>query len=435
MIQPKQVAAWSAPRELETDVVVVGGGSAGSAAALAAARNGASVVLIEEGNCLGGVSTAGGVNEWFANLEGIGDIMTEVVGQMEAAGAKYGRFFNGEMLKFVWQELLSQAGVTLLFHTSLTGTVLDGRRITAVEALSLSRPVRIAGRWFIDASGEGDLAAAAGAAFHSGDPENGKQLHMSLTGLMVKSPRKVEPWLPDHLEPIAGPDDVPGLKTAYRTPDGRVYVNMTKIMSRDSTDPIDVSAAEAEARRQLLRSVHYLQRTRFPNHILVSSGARIGIREGRRIVGETTLTRAYILREDGQDGRCPDPATVATCQVDFHSLSRAGHAGWREAVAPYQVPFGALVVAGIDNLLTAGKCISSDQIAHSSVRMTPTCTSMGQAAGIAAGLVAAGGAETFRTLPYRDLQAALTRQGFDLEPTHHQSFAPEVTSDSEADRL
>ena len=101
------------------DIVVAGGGTAGCAAAIAAARRGHKVLLIEESNCLGGVSTSGGVNEWFASLEGIGDIWERVKGELERFGARFGRFYNPEYLKIVWQLLAEEAGVWFLFHASV----------------------------------------------------------------------------------------------------------------------------------------------------------------------------------------------------------------------------------------------------------------------------------------------------------------------------
>jgi hypothetical protein len=261
-----------------------------------------------------------------------------------------------------------------------------------------------------------------------GDPQRGRTLHMSLGFTLADSGQPVTPYLPAGLSPINSPDDVPGLRTNHPLPDGRVYCNMTKIVEHDPTDPSALSAAEGEARRQLARLVHYLQRVRYPRHVLVSSGARIGIREGRRIIGD------YVLSEDDIAGEAPrrvfpDGVAVATSQIDFHSLSRAGDGGWRQGVEPYNIPFRCLTARDLDNLLMAGKCISGDQVAHSSYRMTPTCCAMGQAAGTAAAIAIEGRAANIRDVNVQRLRGELAAAGMELDPFRHRAFAPDKTGD------
>ena len=408
------------------DIIVAGGGTAGSAAAIAAARRGHKVLLVEEGNCLGGTSTAGGVSEWYAGLEGMGDIFDRVRTEMQRFGMAFGRYYNGEYLKIVWQLLAEETGVTILFHSSLSGVRKQGRRVQAVSLLSCSQPLEVEADWFIDATGEGDLAALAGAAFAQGDPEHGRTLHMSLVFILADSGRPVSPYLPAGLAPINSEDELPGLHGGTRLPDGRVYCNMTKVMGHDPTDPLSLSEAEGEARRQIARIVHFLQRTGFPTHELVWSGAHIGIREGRRITGDYVLSEADITGEHPRRVFA-DGVAVATCQIDFHSLTKPGHVGWRQRVEPYNIPLRCLIARDFDNLLIAGKCISGDQIAHSSYRMTPTCCGMGQAAGTAAALAFESSASSVRDVEIGQLRSSLTEHGVELDPFKHAAFAPEVT--------
>ncbi|MHC5034138.1 MAG: FAD-dependent oxidoreductase, partial [Planctomycetota bacterium] len=172
---------------IETDVLVAGGGTAGAAAAVAAARKGHRVLLVEEGNCLGGVSTAGGVNEYFAYPEGLGDIFARTVSELEKFGAVEpeppegaypGWHFNGEYLKIIWQLLAEEAGVDLLLHASVVGADVEDGRVSSVRVASCSQFIDVAARYFIDATGEGDLAALAGAEYDMGDPSEGLTLHM-----------------------------------------------------------------------------------------------------------------------------------------------------------------------------------------------------------------------------------------------------------------
>ena len=420
---PAGGAAPVAARRLEYDVVVAGGGTAGTAAAVAAARRGHKVLLVEEANCLGGTSTSGGVCEWFANLDGMGDIFDRVRGDLQKHGAVLnGRFFNAECLKIVWQLLAQEAGVTVLLHASAVGASADAGRVKALRIVSCSQPLEAHAKFFIDATGEGDLAAAAGAEFMKGDPKLGRTLHMTLTFVLHDTGKPVQPYLPPGLEEIKSHRDLPGLGMGYNLGDGRIYFNATKVMLHDPTDPLSLSAAEMEARRQLARIVHYAQRTKFPNHALCSSGARIGIREGRRIVGDYVLSEDDILK--GAARTFADGVAVATSQIDFHSLTKPGSGGWRERVDPYAIPYRCLLVKGLANVLTAGKCISGDQVAHSSYRMTPTCCGMGQAAGTAAALAVEGKCGDLRQVNVKALRGELAKAGVELDPAKHTSFAP-----------
>ncbi len=401
------------------DIIVAGGGSAGTAAAVAAAGRGSKVLLVEETNALGGCSTSGLVNEWFANTSGLGDIFAYLYRELDKCGLSGGgRMFNGETLKGLWQWLCQQAGVEVLFHASVIEATGKTGQLTGVKIVACSQMIEATAKYFIDATGEGDLAFLAGAEFMKGHPENGMQLHMSLIFHMVKSPRPVVPYLPEGMTPYDSIDELPGLKVHLQLEDGRVYCNTTKIMKHDSTSPWDLSSAEAEARIQMMKIVHFLQRDRFKDYIPAASGSTIGIREGRRIIGDYILTAEDIINGCNFD----DGTVVATSQIDFHSLSKEGNTGWRKRVAPYSIPFRCLYSRDFANLLVAGKCISTDQIAHSSCRMTPTCCGMGQTVGIAAAMAVQTELSNIRDLPVKELQSEMVQAGFELSPAKHLAF-------------
>ncbi len=414
--------------ELKYDIIVAGGGSAGSAAAIAAARRGHRVLLVEEQNCLGGVSTSGLVGEWFAGVKGLGDVFDSVREEILQFNVGYnrGHFFNPEHLKIAWQQLVEQAGVDVLFHASVCGAEESNGELTRVEIACCSQVLKAHARYFIDATGEGDLCALGGAQFMLGDPENGNVLHMTLVAWMYDTGKVQTPYLPDGLKPINSREELPGLNAGCLIDDGRLYLNATKAMAHDPTDPFSLSSAEGEARRQLARITHFLQRTEYPTFALASSGATIGIREGRRILGDYILARDEIL-----DRKVPlvfdDGIAVATSQIDFHSLTKAGNAGWRQGVTPYNIPFRCLTPKGLANVLTAGKCISADQVVHSSCRMTPTCCAMGQAAGTAAALAVEGSRGDIREIDIAALRETLAAAGVELDPAKHKPFAPQNT--------
>jgi hypothetical protein len=413
--------------DLTADVVVVGGGTAGCAAAIAAARRGHGVLLVEEGNALGGTSTSGGVWEWFASQDGLGDIFDRLKMELNRYGSLRGRHFNGEHLKLIWQLLAEEAGVEILLHGSAIGAATEGGRVTGISVASCSKVLEVSGKVFIDCTGEGDLAALAGADFAQGDPQTGRTLHMTLTFTLCDTGASVVPYLPEGLEPIESQTELPGLLAMAPLVDGRVYCNMTKVMGHDPTDPLDLSAAELQARRQVAQVVHYLQRNGYPTFTLGSTGSHIGVREGRRIVGD------YVLSEDDILGPTPrdfaDGVAVATAQVDFHSLTKPGNDGWRQRVEPYTIPLRCLLVRGLSNMLVAGKCLSADQVAQSSLRMTPTCCATGQAAGTAAAWGLEAGVADLRSVDVESLRGQLRAAGMELDPAKHEAFAPCVTPD------
>jgi len=413
---------------LDYDIIVAGGGTAGSAAAIAAARRGHRVLLIEEQNCLGGTSSAGGVGEWFASLQGMGDIFDTVVNELDRYGVRYEsrRLFNHEVLKHVWQLLVEDAGVDVLFHASVCGVSREADAVCSVDIVSCSQHLTASGGVFIDATGEGDLCFLAGAETMQGHPADGRVLHMSLTAWMYETGTVQTPYLPAGLEPIRSQEALPGLGSGWLVDRNRLYMNATKVLDHDPTDPFSLSAAEREARHQLIRVVHYVQTHQHPTFALAASGAKIGIRERRRIVGDLVLTHDQVL-----DRTAPlafdDGIAVATSQIDFHSLTKPGDSGWRQRLEPYSIPLRCLIPRGFANLLMAGKCISVDQVVHSSCRMTPTCCAMGQAAGTTAAMAVELGTPDTRDVPLSSLRAVLISDAIELDPAKHTAFAPQDT--------
>lgn len=410
------------------DLVVVGGGSAGMGAAIAAARLGADVLVIEQGNAFGGTSTIGGLNEFFASTEKLGNVFGDMYEGLKKAGQLFeGRYYNNEYLKLIWNRLAKKSGLRALYNATVFEAEVEAGNVKALKVACCGQSLRIEGKVFIDATGEGDLAFAAGADFDIGHPENELSLHMTLTFLLADTGKAVTPWLPEGLLPINSAEELPGLNAHKLFADGRVSCNMTKVMGQSPVDPLSLSEAEDWAREQMIRIIHYLQTFFYPTHTLVSSGAHIGIREGRRIKCDYTITSQDILNGSLTAPR-DDFMAVATSAIDFHSLTKAGHGGWRERVEPYGIPFSAMTVAGFKNLLVAGKCISGDQVAMSSYRMTPTCCAMGQAAGSATYLALSQEVEDIRDIDLEKLQGILAENDLVTDPREHNAFAPQYSA-------
>lgn len=187
-----------------------------------------------------------------------------------------------------------------------------------------------------------------------------------------------------------------------------------KIPMFDSSDTESMTAAEIAARRRMMSVLDYFQRTGKKPWLLDHCSPRIGIREGRRIVGDYLLTV-----EDLRAGReFDDPIARGVYPLDAHKPDDDQRTyilpeGERR-VPPYQIPFRSLLVKGAENLLAAGHCLSADQLALSSARVTTTCSMMGQATGIAAAMGADQGCDP-RELDFGKVRERVEARGAVLD--------------------
>jgi hypothetical protein len=191
-----------------------------------------------------------------------------------------------------------------------------------------------------------------------------------------------------------------------------VTVNMTRVVDVDPLDPDDLTRAEIAARGQAMRLVAFF-RDRVPgfaNARIAATATQIGVRESRRIVGEYTLTRADILEARTFD----DAIARSAYPIDIHNPSGSGTTTHRlPAGSSYEVPYRCLVPRAVDDLLVAGRCISTTHEALASTRLTPTVMTLGQAAGTAAALSLRAGVEP-RALDAHVLREHLIAAGVDL---------------------
>lgn len=410
----------------QCDVFVAGGGPGGFAAAIAAARNGADTLLVERYGFLGGMATMGLVNPfmtyWAGEEQIIEGILQELVERLTALGA-YGKgsrtAFDPEAYKHVCDMMAQEAGVRLLFHTMLTDASTSGAQITSVEISNKSGKSLVEAKVYIDGTGDADLAYLAGARCEKGRDEDGLTQPMTLNFRVCnvdpdRIPSRDERNRLYDIAKAEGRLDCPreNILMFYTTRIGEMHFNQTRINCADGTSAEDLTKAEIEARRQMWQFLEFLRRdvAGFENAEISHSGPQIGIRESRRVIGDYVMTADDIVNAAKFD----DCIARGSYGIDIHSPTGAGtvirHLKPGES---YDIPYRSLTPLGIDNLLIAGRPISSTHEAHSAARIMPICMAMGQAAGTAAALSVKRGVAP-RSLDVSLLRDTLRSQGANL---------------------
>jgi hypothetical protein len=437
-------------------VLIVGGGPAGIGAALGASRAGAEVVLTERYGFLGGNATVALVMPWMSfhtrrprppqlgdvglmptdHGEGepvVGGVHVELIERLvEVGGARkpspetgYTVPFDPEVFKSVALAALDDAGVQFLLHVFASGvTEVNGR--TAVVLESKSGPLVVAPHAIVDATGDGDIAVAAGAPYGIGRKGDGLVQPMTLMFRMVQfAPEHFAAYVrehPDQWRGVHGLQDLvakAGLHLPredilfFGTPHEReIAVNSSRITGVLGVDAWDLTYAEAMGRQQVDQIARFLHDyvPGFEQAYMVQSGVSVGVRETRRVLGEYMLTADDILTARKFD----DVIARGTYPIDIHSPT--GRGTELRTVPPgdaYDIPLRCLLPRDVEWIVTSGRCISGTHEAHSSYRVTPTAMATGQAAGVCAAL-AADRQVPPREIPARAVQAELLRQGADL---------------------
>jgi len=395
------------------DVVVCGGGPAGIGASISAAEHGAKVALIERFGFPGGMATAGYVNPMsefaYNGRRVIGGIPWRFVNELIKAGGaiveepRCNVSFNPEVYKLVAQRMLQNAGVQLFMNSFLTDCISSQGRIQSVIITNKNGLQAIEGRYFIDATGDADLAHFANAPmlprakamqpgtfcfYLSGVDTTTERMHIihqrnhrfnhqavfvreALFALREKGeyvPQFGGPWLCTTLQ------------------DGCITVNMTR-SPMDATDSKNYQYAEYQMREDIFRLVELLKEhvPEFKNCQLTSIATMAGIRESRRIMGLHVLTGEEYVKAQ----KFPDAVARACHPVDIHLPNGEGQSLIFPEDAGY-IPYRCLITRDISNLLVAGRAISADAEAFAAIRVQAPCMETGQAAGIAAALCLGG---------------------------------------------
>ena len=414
---------------LHIDVLVCGGGMAGTVAAIAAARTGADTLLIERWGFLGGSATAAAVGQFVGwetetGRRVVRGIAEEIVDNLIAQGASDGHShfvmstghrmdqvrYDPEILKIVLDGLLTNASARVLFNAVVMSVARAGRSIAEITVLTKAGPIALRPKVVIDASGDLDVLARAGAEFLA--LEEGETLQPA-TMMFRFGPIDYDVFnaVPvTEMQALAhrGADEGALARAALHqsrvtgTQDG--WFNISRV-SVDATDPFDLSRAEIEGRRQAFSAAGFI-RQNVPGCAagrLVTLATQLGIRETRRIRGEYILTA-----DDLRSGRrFSDVIASGAYPIDLHPATGAG-LGFETLGADhsYQIPYRAIVPAGFDNVLIAGRGISATHEAHASTRVMPNTMAIGHAAGLSAAVIADGNIGA-KEMPIERVQAKL----------------------------
>lgn len=441
-------------------VTVVGGGPAGVCAAIAAARNGANTLLIESGNCLGGMATLGQVNPFMTCYDKDGEQMIirglfeEIVERLIARGGalhpgdiptnsaftsyitvghKHVTPFDAELLKVVLDEMCTEAGVQVLFHTTFVSPVMQDNCLTGLVVMTKGGLRLVKTDMVIDCTGDADVACRSGVPCEMGDEASGRIQPVTMFFRIGNvDSAKVEADIARNRDNFYRKDGVNYRSFHWRVAEARANgdwdlqrvsigmfrgvredewnINTSRIMGVDATDPDQLSHAEIEGRQQVQQIFRFLKKyvPGCENAVLMSTPAHIGVRETRHIKGE------YILKtEDVLQGALPeDSILLAANSIDVHG--RFGPMSNEYVTVEngeyYGVPYRCLVPLKVENLLVAGRCVSATSEAAGAIRVMPPCMALGQAAGTAAAQ-AVKTHTTPRTLDVQALRQTLRQQG------------------------
>lgn len=433
----------------EYDVIVAGGGTAGCAAAIAAARNGAKTLLVESAGYLGGMATNAAVPAFcpFTNgkellIRGIGLEILERLKKICYVSPFYDekpdriRDFDwvpvdAEALKLVLDEMITENGIQVLYHTTVIDVECADNRIQSLTLHNKSGACRVKGRIVIDCSGDADVAAMAGFPCEFGD-EDGLVQSATLcfkignfnVGRFMKyaeevnetgnltvacSTAKAAGDFPEGEQKVAG-------IAIYA--DGMASLNFGHVYRINPLNGEDLTRAEIEARRKLPELMRFLRKyvPGAEHAVLASSGPHIGLRESRRIVGEYQMTvDDYYRRAD-----FPDAIAYYSYPIDLHAAKQdleeseeakqLYHTSKYRNGEAYAIPYRSLLPKKAKNLLAAGRIISADRAILASVRVMPACFATGQAAGTAAALCCKEGKNPYEISP-EELRTVLKHQG------------------------
>jgi hypothetical protein len=435
------------------DVVVVGAGITGVVAAIRAAREGAKTLLLEGSGSLGGLVTSGRLTKPSGVING--GVFAELLARCANYGAAdtttrasywgaYTGSFDSETLQRVIIEAIEEAKVEVLLRAQVVSAVKEGDTLRGLEIQTKSGRKLLLGKVFIDSSGDGDVAALAGAQFMLGRDKDGLTQPMTsyMRVLNVDIPALVKDCQAhrDDVRELTLPESggegnedyvmifvatgfskrveqakqegfqwiIPRENMTLKAGliPGELNINVTRFHGNGLDDRV-LSRAEIEIRKQSYCAFDFLKKyvAGFENAIFLEVAPKLGVRETRRIRGQYVLTEADVR---GQM-RFKDAIGLCNAPISYHDPD-GDKAVMQSVESGYGIPLRCLVPESVNGLFMAGRCISVDEIAFASTRNLPACATTGEAAAVAAACCAKTGAIT-SALPAEEIQPLLQRSG------------------------
>lgn len=414
------------------DVLVVGGGPAGTAAAVAAARQGMSVVLLERYAALGGMAAGGFVLVLDDMTNGqeltVRGIALEIIERMAAKGLAvyppenergsdprwlnkwtpwgtmdvyarrkpkpicFAAAYDPEGWKDAANALIRENNIRLRLHSWFTDAIVEDGRITGVVSQTKSGPQAVLADVTIDASGDADVAAAAGAPFIEDKYivttvfRLGQVDYEEIDRFQAEDPERAAELDREIKSVLGGTWDQWWLKTPLP---GIVWCNCPHMRGYVTTDPESLTAAQFEGRERIAAAIAFAREhiPGFANAFLVDVAPQIGVRQSRLIEGEYVVSKQDILK-----------------RRHFHDSVARGR--------DYYTPYRSIVPQGVEQLLMAGRHYSASPQAQRISREIPPCMAMGEAAGTAASQALRAGVNV-RDIDVPALQRELRARGAD----------------------
>lgn len=416
----------------EFDVIVAGAGLAGVAAAVAAADEGMKVLIIERYGFAGGMATSALVNPFMNYFERgpEGKLVNKglfeelrlrmwKIGATKIAERRGIHSFNDELLKIVLDRMLTEAGVTVLYHALLSDVKMSDGKIKALTVSTTSGNIELKAKYYIDATGNADLVAFAGLPFRLGREDDNQCQPMTLCFRLAgvrendinisEINKKYKEFQASGRIKNKRENVLHFLIDDAECSEGIVHFNTTRILNKNPASVLDRTAAEIEAREQVLEMYRFLKDNFdcMKNAYLVSMAAETGIRESRRIVGCYDITADDIVSARKFD----DSIARGSYEIDVHSPDGTGtKIVYVKENDYYTIPYRAMVPCGAENLIAAGRPLSSTHEAHAAFRVMPIATCVGEAAGVAAALGIKCG-KSAAEVPVEQLRGILTERG------------------------